>query len=574
MTIGNCSETAAFVSATPDSPAIHLQTGPQVVRTVLIVPSLVEERKACHHLLAGTGRHLAAQGAAVLRFDPRGCGDAPGLFRDFSLASWQADLATAAKILRDAYPQVPQIWLGVRMGALLALQQAATASDAVRPEALVLWEPVTGPDFLRQLLQRRRVQEMMACGQVKLGRQVIEQRLSQGETVDFDGFPISGQLYRDLQQLQPLAWQGPGLILSSTPDTVTADNCHHLAPATTRLSLRLPPFWNTVGQVDTRALLEATTAWVGKQGVASGPHPAAGSDASHVSLPPPELAGTASTTCDGSERMVSFSGAQGTVRGVLHQPRATPRRGRILFLHGWSGDRTGPHRMFVHAARMLADRGFTSLRMDFGGRGDSDTPPSGSSTIADMIADARAAIDWLRTEAPADGPLTLLAICSGCKVAISTAAVEPDVERLALWSAESMGSLRSRDTDRRKRLAMLRAYAAKLLLPETWRKILRGQVHAGTVSHALTQAEKRSPAEARAEDKTLRLFQGFQGDILFIFGGSDPDAPGSSQAYARYCREHGIAHTCHTVPQAGHSFYGMDWEAEVLQTTAAWLAAC
>ena len=269
--------------------------------------------------------------------------------------------------------------------------------------------------------------------------------------------------------------------------------------------------------------------------------------------------------------MVAFAGEHGAVRGVLHQPATTVRRGRVVFLHGWSGDRTGPHRMFVHAARTLACLGYTSLRFDFSGRGDSDSAPSGETTIAAMIADTRAAIAWLRTEAPADGPIVLLAICSGCKVAIGAAAAEPDVARLALWSAESMGSLRNSATGNRKRLATLRAYARKLLRPETWRKLLRGQVHAGMVGKALVQAEVRSPAEARAEDETLRAFRKFRGDILFVFGGSDPDAPGSSQAYARYCREHGIPHTCHTVPHAGHSYYGMAWEQEVLRVTEAWL---
>jgi pimeloyl-ACP methyl ester carboxylesterase len=177
----------------------------------------------------------------------------------------------------------------------------------------------------------------------------------------------------------------------------------------------------------------------------------------------------------------------------------------------------------------------------------------------------------LRAEAPAGGPIVLLAICSGCKVAIGAAAAEADVARLALWSAESMGSLRHAVTGSRKQLAVLRTYARKLLRPETWRKLLRGQVRAGMVGKALVQAEVRSPAEARAEDETLRAFRQFRGDILFVFGGSDPDTPGSSQAYAQYCRAHSIGHTCHVVPHAGHSYYGMDWEQEVLLVTKKWL---
>ena len=578
MAIGTLSETAAFLTTPQGSLAVQLQAGPQVVKAVIIVPSLVEERKACHDALAATGRHMAAQGAAVLRFDPRGCGDSPAAFADFSIPDWLADLCAAAQWLRQAYPQVPQIWLGVRAGALLALRQASV-NDAVRPDALVLWEPVSGPDFIRQLLQRRLVNEMMAYGQARQGRRAIEQQLADGGTVDFDGFPITARLYRDLQELQPVPWDGPGLIVSTGADTQTADTCHGLAPATTRLNLRLPPFWNTVGHVDTRAVTDATVAWIGNLRTEDGRRttdhgcpPSTFCGSTFDILRFPEGAPLSKATPDRSERMVAFAGAHGTVRGVLHQPPgAAPRRGRIVFLHGWSGDRSGPHRMFVHAARLLASQGYTSLRFDFCGRGDSDSLPSGDATIATMLADTRAALAWLRQEVPDDGPIALLAICSGCKVAISVAAAEPDVARLALWSAESMGSLRASTTGSRKRLAMLRTYARKLLDPETWRKLLRGQVHAGLVGKALVQAEVRSSAEARAEDEALRAFRKFRGDILFIFGGSDPETAGSAPAYARYCRTHGIASTCHTVPHAGHSFYGLTWEQEVLRVTETWL---
>jgi len=588
MAIGNSSETAVFLSAPHDTLAAHLQANPSAVRTVVIVPPLVEERKACHRALVEVGRLLAAQGAAVLRFDPRGCGDSSGSFTDFTVADWSANVVLAARALRRMHPQAPQIWLGVRAGALLALQQASAAASTERPDALVLWEPVTGPEFTRQLLQRRLVNEMVAYGQARLGRHAIEERLAAGETVDFDGFPITGRLYHDLQDLQPCPWDGPGLIVSTGPETRTADACHSLAPAATRLRLRLPPFWNTVGSVDTHTVTEATAEWI-ETSCISHTSTFCGSPFDILRFPkgasqfprgsatpwrdsldnPPSLQ---PAPPDDSERMVSFPGAHaGAVRGVLHRPTiATTPRGRIVFLHGWSGDRVGPHRMFVHAARMLAGLGYTSLRLDFSGRGDSDGADE-ETMIATMTADARAALAWLRAEVPAGGPMALLAICSGCKVAISAAVAEPDVVRLALWSAESMGSLRHTATGSRKRLAVLRAYARKLLRPETWRKLLRGQVRAGMVGKALVQAEVRSPAEARAEDETLLAFRQFRGDILFVFGGSDPDTPGSSQAYTRYCREHGIRHTCHIVPHAGHSYYGAEWEQEVLQVTKKWL---
>ncbi len=556
----NSYESAGYLHTTTGALAVLLHADSSVLQTLLIMPPLFEERKCCQRTVTTLCRRLAGHGTAVLRVDLRGSGDSPVADAPFTLSDWMQEWRAAAAALRQRAPRVPQIWLGIRTSALLALQQAATAAPGEQPDALILWEPVTGPEFLRQLLQRRQVNEMLAYGQARRSRRELEQAWQAGDAVDCDGYALHAQLYRDLQQLQPSPWHGEGLILSTSPDTRTADTCHQMAPSTTRLPLRLPPFWNTVGHVDTHPLVEATSQWLQNH-------------APRLTAPPPAQAGITSpllqiAVTDGTESLLTIPTPDGPLRGVLHTP-AQAGRGRIVLLHGWSGDRTGPHRMFVHAARQLCAQGFTCLRFDFRGRGDSDDVPT--VTIASMIADTHAALAWVRTAAPAGGPITLLAICSGCKVAISTAATAPDIASLALWSAESMGALRHAATTSRQRLAAVQAYARKLLLPETWRKLLRGHVRADMISKALTTAEVRTPAEARAEDATLQAFRAYRGKVLLIFGGSDPDAPGSSQGYTRYCRIHGIPHTCHTVPQAGHSYYGLAWEREVLHVTEQWL---
>jgi alpha/beta superfamily hydrolase len=562
MARGNRTETAGYLQTTAGALAAQLHTSSTVLQTILIMPPLFEERKCCHPSLTLFGRRLTE--GSVLCADPAGSGDAPGAETDASLEGWLAQWCAAAARFRRCHPRVPHLWLGIRTSALLLLRQAAALPAAEQPDAVILWEPVTGPDFLRQLLQRRQVNEMLAYGQARRSRQELERAWQAGEAVDCDGYAVPARLYHDLQQLQPVPWHGPGLILSTGPETRTADTCHQLAPATTRLALRLPPFWNAVGQVDTRPMVDATVQWL----QARTPRPATPPPPPTATAPAPLLHPVAP---DGQEEQVTIPAADGCLRGVLHTP-SRPGRGRIVLLHGWSGDRTGPHRMFVHAARTFCQQGFTCLRFDFRGRGDSDEAPGEGATIAGMTADAHAALAWLRQTAPAGGPLTLLAICSGCKVAISTAAADPEIAGLALWSAESMGSLRHAVTSWRKRRAALLAYLRKLAMRETWRKLLRGEVRTSMVGKSLAPSEIRSPAEARAEDATLQAFRRYRGRVLLVFGGSDPDAPGSSRAYAGYCRAHGLTHTCHTVPHAGHSYYGLAWEQEVLRVTGVWLA--
>jgi alpha/beta superfamily hydrolase len=536
---------------------LHVPAAP--VRALLMVAPLVEERKACQRLTCELARRLTADGTVVLRFDLRGCGDSPGAFESFSLPDWQTDIAAAAAWLRARHPHLPQFMLGIRFGAQLVLQ-----SEAPR-DGLILVEPVAGPEFLRQLQQRSLVNQMIAFGAAPLGRAAMAAAWQAGTTVDLDGFPVSARLWTDLQATRTGRAPTPpaaALIVSTGTDTKAADTCHTLLPAAERIALHLPAFWNTVGHIDLSALQQAVQTWVGAQ-AAGRATPAADPADAPAGAPVGE-----------TERLVSFTSRLGRVRGVLHVPgtpaTARPAR-RLLFLAGWSGDRTGPHRMFVQAARQLAADGHACLRIDYGGRGDSDGAVA-DATIASMTADAQAAMDWLRATVPDGGPLTLVAICSGCKVAITTATTAPDVAELVLWSAESMGSLRASATNRRKTAHALQAYARKLLRPETWRKLLRGQVRTDMVRKALVQHETRSAEEARQEDGVLRSFRAYAGRILFTFGGSDPDAPGSSAAYQAFCARYGIAHTCHTVPHAGHSYYGAEWQRDVIEATARFLS--
>jgi pimeloyl-ACP methyl ester carboxylesterase len=430
-------------------------------------------------------------------------------------------------------------------------------------DGVILIEPVAGPEFIRQLMQRNLVNQMIAFGTAPRGRAAMTAAWKAGATVDLDGFAFSARLWADLQAAAPSAVvpSATALVITTGSDTAAADACQRLLPAAERIGLRLPAFWNTVGHVDVEACLQAAQTWLGKQARNREPLNREPLNREPVNREP--------------EQPVSFAASGGTVRGVLHVPAAPSPAGRprrILFLPGWSGDRTGPHRMFVHAARRLAAAGHTCLRFDYRGRGDSDgvTPQA---TIASMVADTRAALVWLRDARPEGGPLVLMAICSGCKVAITAAADAPDVGELVLWSAESMGSLRAAGTNRRKTWHSLRAYARKLWQIDSWRKLLRGQVRTDMVRKALVQHETRSAGEARCEDEVLRAFRSYGGRILFTFGSSDPDAPGSSAAYQDFCSRHHIVHTCLTVPHAGHSYYAAEWEQQVLDATVAFLGA-
>ena len=596
-------------SAPPLAASWHLPAdGRPPAAAALLCNAFAEERKGCQKPLVDLARRLASAGVAVLRFDYSGCGDSPGVFGTGGVAAWRADCLRAARALASAFPGLPRLWAGVRGGAVLALSAAAVADDAAAPDAFLLWEPADGASFLRQAMQRAQVNAMVARGKSQASRASREAAWGEGRAVDLDGYLFPAVLADSLRSLLPGKTSRPGFLLRLGPDPRPAAAILSGSPCLEERVLRIPPFWNTVGQVDTAALLDASLdavrSWLERAGsrppvpsrpaAASAPFaPGAlatrtvtgeGTVLEHVCLEvPPQDAG--GRTAGASLPAAAASGGdappdrpQDAVRGILHLPareNGAPLSGAALMLHGWSGDRTGPHALFTAAARELAARGIACLRIDFGGRGASDGEASEAS-IARMAGEARAALSFLRERAGTgpDGkpvPLDVIALCSGCKVAITLAAGEPDVGRLVLWSAESMGGLRSGATGWRKTRAALGAYLRKLGRLETWKKILRREVKAGMVGKALTAHETRSPEEARREDATLRRFRGFAGRILFVYGGSDPDAPGSSKAYGDFCARNRLRADFRLIPDAGHSYYAADWQEELLAATISWL---
>jgi alpha/beta superfamily hydrolase len=541
-------ETPFLLETAPGALAAILHAPDAPLRSALILPPLAEERKACHRILCDLARAWAAEGAAVLRFDYRGTGDSPGNFADFSVPDWLADAEAARAWLRGRYPPCEPAVLGIRFGATLASRLAEPCA------ARLLVEPVGGADLLKQLLQRNQVNQMVAYGRAPISRARIEAGWRQGACADLDGYPFTPRLAADLAALAPGAWAGAGCVVSTGSDARAADAAHGAAPASERLALRLPAFWNTIGRVDVGSLTLALAGALRRLAPAGVPRAA--------SRPLPEAAGSGPVT------VASPSGA---IRGWVEYPSSsrTPAT-RLLLIHGWSGDRTGPHRMFVTFARRLAAAGVLSLRIDLSGRGDSGGDADAAS-IGAMTDDARAALAWLRQACPDGGPLVVTAICSGCKVAISAAASEPGIDALALWSPESMGALRAAATGRRHTWRALTTYALKLTRRETWIKLATGRIRADMVKKTLLQHETRSAAEAAEEDRILQRFRGYSGRIRFIFGGSDPDAAGSAAAYAAFCARHAIRHDLHTVPHAGHSFYGLAWESDVLTRSAEWI---
>lgn len=142
-----------------------------------------------------------------------------------------------------------------------------------------------------------------------------------------------------------------------------------------------------------------------------------------------------------AETTVNIATDKGTVVGVLETPDGVTGAPVLLLLHGFTGTRdelpvAGTEEgVFSRSARLLAEAGYASLRIDFRGSGESEGKWE-DTTFSGQIADAVATIDWLKAHADVDGSkLAIIGWSQGGLVgAHAAAAREDDVDALVLWA--------------------------------------------------------------------------------------------------------------------------------------------
>jgi uncharacterized protein len=115
----------------------------------------------------------------------------------------------------------------------------------------------------------------------------------------------------------------------------------------------------------------------------------------------------------------------------------------VLMLHGFLSTRqelpvnNTKETMFSRTARILAEQGFASLRIDFRGSGESEGKWE-DTTFSSQMTDARAAIAFLNKQANVDTKkIAVLGMSQGGLVAASIAATERSIRSLVLWSPVS-----------------------------------------------------------------------------------------------------------------------------------------
>ena len=392
----------------------------------LICSAFGEERNQSQRHMVEWARALCREGFWVLRFDYRGYGDSNGLFEEHPIEHYLEDIEMAVTELEKRSGVPCRGLCGLRLGATLA---ALAGTCHVREPMLLLWEPVvSGEDYVDELLRFVISQQMKENGQAEVTRESLRQTLTEGGEVTILGHTITKPIFDSLRAIDltaPLpAKTGPIRIVrianraqSKMPKPLDAlrdawvktgaDVC--LEPARSPL-----PWYAATREYDVRPakLFEPTIEWIRAH---------YSDTCAHNVLPSGEPSSTKHTGPIWCERAVEFDIDGTATWGILNTPAERhPERPVVLMLSVAENCRATDARFYVKLARELARQGYTSLRVDPRGVGDSggiieaDTVPNLYLQIQNglFVRDTQVAIDFLQRELGTE-TVVLTGICGG-----------------------------------------------------------------------------------------------------------------------------------------------------------------
>lgn len=360
---------------------------------VVIAAPLGYEYWSTHRSLRTLAEALARTGWNVLRFDWDGTGDSAGEATDPDrVVAWRTSLAHAIAAMRDAGVE-RVVLVGLRLGATLALLDAA----ALGADAVVACAPVPGKRFIKELKL--------------LGITYPEDP----DTLVYSGLVVNPDSAATLAQISNVtnapapvsrtlvvvrsASEGSKIVASLRADQRHVDT--HECP---EMQMMLD-----VAAGDAKvpaAFIDGIVAWLGpaRHGIDPVPTPSA----TVVDMP-----------WRGNHVHASFLQVDG-----LTALRCAPAEGDsetvVVFLNSGAEPHIGPARAWVEYARELATHGYTCLRTDFSGWGESpdEGHQPGRPYDDHCVADTQRIVASLRKRYKR---VVLAGLCAGAWVALKAA---------------------------------------------------------------------------------------------------------------------------------------------------------
>lgn len=278
------------------------------------------------------------------------------------------------------------------------------------------------------------------------------------------------------------------------------------------------------------------------------------------------------------EEVFAFECEGERLLALLHRPVEGPVASNVgvLIVVGGPQYRAGSHRQFVHLARALAAAGHSVLRFDVRGMGDSSGTLAG---FEHLSADIAAAIDAFTARLPGVDRFVLWGLCDGASAALMYMDDRQDRRVSGLCLANPW----VRATESHARTTLRHYYARRILQPEFWRKLLRGEVAAGAIRELgihVRNARPQAPSGASRpfQERMLRGLERFDGQVLLLLSGEDltcREFVDRTQAVPRWRSALGRPSiTRSELPDADHTFSSRQDRVNVESMTIRWLETC
>lgn len=297
--------------------------------------------------------------------------------------------------------------------------------------------------------------------------------------------------------------------------------------------------------------------------------------------------------------------------GTLHVP-AAPKAGSpaVLLLSPGVKMRVGPGRLYVPLTEMLNSLGYTVLRFDFFGLGDSEGELS-DVMLADVynnievgryVGDTLSAMQWLR-KSQGFQRFILGGLCGGAITALLAAERDHSVEGLLSLgmtvTLASNAATPAKYLTRHQLDSLRQGYIRRLLQPRSWVRLLTFQSDYGVIWHSLKRMvikDKPAPAPAPASTPAaagaapppeqrgnanplfpVAFFAFLQrgGRALMLFSEKDRLQAEYQEKFATPFAERLQAHLPqlhqHIVANANHVLSFHEWQKEMVDVSRTWL---
>ncbi|MDT8369917.1 MAG: hypothetical protein RQ745_11985 [Longimicrobiales bacterium] len=266
------------------------------------------------------------------------------------------------------------------------------------------------------------------------------------------------------------------------------------------------------------------------------------------------------------ERALTF-GPDGILVGILTEPDPESVRADAptqVILNSGIIHRVGASRLYVQIARAMAEEGFTTLRFDFSGVGDSEARRDALPIEERFVVETREAMDYLGGVTGADR-FVVGGLCSGADGAF-WAGLED--ERISgIWQIDAFSY--------RTPGYYLRRYGPQLLDPRAWIHSIRSRIRRadgepGDEVFVAPEYQRIFPPRstvreglARLLDRRVELYFFFSGDADYNYAGQHADAfPGIGL---------GEQAVIHHAPEASHTLTRLEHQRQVVDDLAGWM---